>query len=150
MANFIANPFHEKMIDAFASGKTFKVTLLGSTSTIDDEDEFMDDPTTLGELSDGSHTAGHGGTVRKTLSNLVTTLDNPNDQVEWDNTVDTTYSAIDAGTVEWVNVHSAGTSDDSDAINMFNYDESQVTNGGDLTIQYGAEGLYKLGRAAGS
>ena len=150
MANFIVNPWHEKVLDAWLSGKTIKLTLLGSTSTIDDEDEFMDDPVTLGELSGVGFTAGHGGTIRKTLSNLVTTLDNPNDQVELDNTVDITYSSASVGTVEWVNCHSAGTADDSDAVNMFNFDVSQATNGGDLTIQFDAEGLYKLGRAPGS
>jgi len=150
MANFIANPWHEAVLDAWLSGKTIKMTLLDSTSTIDDEDQYMDDPSTLGELGGNTHTAGHGGTIRKTLSNLVTTLDNPNDQVELDNTVDITYSSIDEGTVDLVNCHSAGTSDDSDAENMFNHDVSQATNGGDLTIAPAAEGLYKLGRASGS
>jgi hypothetical protein len=149
MANFIHNPWHENVLDAWLSGKTRKMTCLGSTSTIDDEDEFMSDPTTLGELSGGSFTAGHGGTMRKTLANVVTTLDNPNDQVELD-CDDVTYSAANIGTIEWVNVHSAGTSDDTDAECCFNFDVSQVTNGGDVTIQVAAEGLYKLGRAAGS
>lgn len=149
MASFISNPWHENVLDAWLSGKTLKMTLLGSTSTIDDEDEFMSDPVTLGELGGSVYTAGHGGTIRKTLTTVVTTLDNPNDQVELDCDA-VTYADIDEGTVEMINVHSAGTTDDTDAENMFNYDVSQVTNGGDLTITIDTEGLYKLGRAAGS
>lgn len=149
MVNFVHNPWHENVLDAWLSGKTRKMTLLGGSSTIDDEDEFMSDPTTLDELSGGSYTAGHGGTIRKTLANVVTTLDNPNDQVELD-CDDVTYSAINVGTVELVNVHSEGSTDDTDAECAFEFDVSQATNGGDLTIQIDAEGLYKLGRAAGS
>jgi len=149
MANFIHNSFHEAVLDAWLSGKTLKMTLLGSTFDGDDEDVYMSDPITLGELSGGSFSAGHGGTIRKTLANVVTTLDNPNNQVELD-CDDVVYTAINVGTIEWVNVHKAGTIDDTDATMMFEYDVSQATNGGDITVSINAEGLYKLGRAAGS
>lgn len=151
MANVIHNNFLGLLLsgDIDLNGDTIKFWFSDATYNGDDEDDNMDDPVTLGELSGTGYAAGHGNAGRHTIQNPTITVDDPNNQAEFD-CDDETWSSIDAGTIETVGLHRAGTSDDTDAPIIGTYDVSQVTNGGDVTVEINAEGLLKLTRAAGS
>jgi hypothetical protein len=151
MANIIVNNFLGLVLsgDIDLNSDVLKMSLHGSSFNGDDEDDNMGNVTTLGELSGTGYTAGHGNSGRKTISNPTITVDDPNDQAEFD-CDDPVWTGIDAGTAEMACLHRQGTSDDSDAKRIGDYDISQVTNGGNLTLQVNAEGLLKLTRAAGS
>jgi hypothetical protein len=149
MANFFANNFLGLLLSTYVSGKTLRMLFAGATCTVDDEDDNVGDIGTLGELSGTGYTAGHGGAGRQALDNLSVTVDDPNNQAELD-CDDEVWTSINAGTIEFIILHVAGTADDTDAKILGVYDVSQATNGGNITVSINAEGLLKLGRASGS
>jgi len=150
MANFFANNFLGELLTLFLTDVTTLYMLFAdSTCTVDDEDDNVGDIGTLGELTGSGYVAGHGNAGRHDLDNLAVTVDDPNNQAELD-CDDEVWSAIDAGTIDFIILHKKGTTNDTDALIVGTYDVSQVTNGGDVTVQIDAEGLLKIGRAAGS
>lgn len=149
MANFFANNFLGAILSAWLSGKTLRMLFAGATCTVDDEDDNVGDIGTLGELSGTGYTGGHGGAGRQALDNAAVTVDDPNNQAELD-CDDEVWTSIDAGTIEFIILHVAGTSNDTDAVIVGTYDVSQATNGGNITVSIDAEGLLKITRAAGS
>lgn len=122
----------------------FEVILVDDTNTcIADRDAAtIDAITTLGEL------AGTGY-ARKALASKAMTLDNPNNQSFFD-AADTAYTAINAGTAEAALIYKK-VNDDTDSIPVLFLDGGQfpmVTNGGNITVQWQATGLCKLGSPA--
>lgn len=127
---------------------TINVMLVTSAYSEDADDVFVDDGGANDpideELSGTGYVAGHGNAGRLTFGAKAFSTDLANDRGEFDNTVDATWTGIDAGTAEGVIVFREGTSDDTDALLIAYIDTGgfpAVTNGGDLTIQWNAEGI---------
>ena len=98
------------------------------------------------ELSGTGYVAGHGNSGRKTLASKTFTVDQANDRSEMD-AADVVWTAIDAGTPSQAIVHAEGSADDTTARPLSHIDSGGfpiVTNGGDMTIQWSAEGIMQL------
>jgi hypothetical protein len=124
---------------------TIKVMLVGSGYTPNKDDNFVAAITggTSKELSGTGYTGGFGGSGRKTLASKAVTQDDANDVAYFD-AADLTWSAIDAGTVAYLAVIKEVTSDaDSPLLAIVDVTEV-VTNGGDYTVTWAADGLFKL------
>jgi hypothetical protein len=93
------------------------------------------------ELSGSGYTADG-----ELLSNRVVTQDDGNDRAEFDDTADMTWTAISAGTAAAAVVYlDSGTDSTSWPICYIDTGGFPVvTNGGDLTIQWNAEGILQL------
>ena len=129
---------------------TIKVMLVTSSYTANADDDFVDngganDPIDH-ELSGTGYVAGFAGSGRKTLAAKAFSVDDPNDRGEFDDTADITWTAINAGTAAGAIVYKHITADTSSV--MIAYINTGgfpiVTNGGDLTIQWNAEGILQL------
>lgn len=116
-----------------------RVMLVDSTTTADTEEDVttISGITTLGELS-GT------GYVRKALANEIVNKDDANNRSEFD-ADDTVWTGINAGTAQAAIIYKHVT-DDSDSIPLFYIDSDFpfVTNGGDMTIQWNAEGISQI------
>ena len=127
-----------------------RVMLCTSSYVADRDDDLIDaaganDPIDH-ELSGTGYVAGHSNSGRKTLASKTITVDKPNDRVEFD-AADIVWTGIDAGTPSQAIMHSEGTADDTTARNLVHIDSGGfpiVTNGGDLTLQWNAEGILQL------
>lgn len=131
---------------------TFEVLLLKSSPV----PAFDSDQTTvtgvLGqaantELTDASYTA-NGTSGRVVLGTVTVAVDQANDRGEAD-APDTTYTALDNETIGAVvlykRVGAAGPSGDGSHIPIAFYDVAdQVTNGGNIVIQWNSEGFLHL------
>ncbi len=103
-------------------------------------DDFVD-----GELSGTGYVAGFGGSGRLLLASKTIVVDKPNDRAEFD-AADITWSGINAGTAAQATILKEVTNDTL-SITIANVDSGGfpiVTNGGDLTIQWNAEGIIQL------
>ena len=140
MASFVSVPFKKLLGDAgidFPSD-TIRALLVDATFNGDEDDEFVADPAVLGELV-GT------GYVRKDLATKTNALDTPNSRAEWD-ADDVTWTAIDAGTAAGVLLYKFITNDAASPIIAF-IDTGGfpvTTNGGDLGIQWNAEGILHI------
>lgn len=129
---------------------TIRVMLCTSSYVADRDNDLVDeaganDPIDH-ELSGTGYVAGHGNAGRKTLASKTITVDKANDRVEFD-AADVVWSGINAGTASQALVHSEGAADDTTARLLAHIDTGGfpiVTNGGDLTIQWNAEGIMQL------
>ena len=127
-----------------------KCGLSTSTHVANKDDTFLDDAGTDdfvdGELSGTGYTAGFGGAGRKTVGATKTlAYDAANDRVEFDG-ADVTWTAINAGTPNKATLMKEGTVN-TDSPVLANVDSGGfpvTTNGGDLTIQWNAEGILHL------
>lgn len=125
---------------------TVKVMLVGSGYTPDKDHHFVDSITggTSKELSGTGYTGGFGGSGRKTLASKAVTRDDTNDVAYFD-AADLTWSAIDAGTVAYLAVVKEVTSDaDSPILCIVDVEPNVVTNGGDYTVTWAADGIFKI------
>lgn len=98
------------------------------------------------ELTGTGYTAGHGNSGRKTLASKTITVDKTNDRTEFD-AADITWTTITAGTASQAIVHKKGSADDTTARPVAHIDTGGfpiVTNGGDLTIAWNANGIFYL------
>jgi len=117
-----------------------RVMLVDSTTTADTEEDAttISGITTLGELS-GT------GYARVALANEAVAADNANDRGEFD-ADDAAWTGIDAGTAQAALVFRHVTND-TDSVPIAYIDTGGfpiVTNGGNLTIQWNAEGILQL------
>lgn len=122
---------------------TLKVVLLGSGYTPNKDHEFISD---LGanELTGTGYTSGFAGSGRKTLASKAVTKDNSADIAYFDAN-DLTWTAINAGTAAYAAIVKEVTSDaDSPVLAIIDLSPDIATNGGDLTVQWAATGLFKL------
>lgn len=142
---FIYNDFKEQVMSGTfnlaASGDTLKMILVsGHTPDIDTHDGYSD-------VSGDEYSAGSGYTVGgETLGSQTVTQDNTNDR-----------AAFDANDVTWSSLGALSPATPSDAIL---YDDTPTspadpliaywelgttaTNGGDYTLQFGANGIILL------
>ncbi len=151
MASFHYNETAKKVYDATLDMlvDTIKVGLSTSTHVPIRDDDFLDesgaDDFIDGELSGTGYTAGFGGAGRKTLASKTIVVDKPNDRAEFD-AADVTWTAISAGTAAQATLMKEITNDAA-SLTIANVDTGGfpiVTNGGDLTIQWNAEGIIQL------
>lgn len=138
---------------------SFEAALLKSTTeyTPDKDNhnfvaDVIDGGTTGAEFDDVNYTAGFGNSGRKALTSTTVTVDDTNDQAEFD-ADDVTWSNLGAAsggqTVEAIIVYAVGTSDaDSRIIRVFDDSEEadlpKQTNNGDFTAQFNVEGVFKI------
>lgn len=149
--SLVYNKFKNEVMDRTIdlSGGVIKVMLVTSSYVANENDDFLEeraDDANEHELSGTGYTAGFGSSDRRTLASKVFTEDDTNNRGEFDDTADITWTAIDAGTVAGIIVYNHLTSDLLSA--MICYIDTGglpiVTNGGDLTIQWNAEGILQL------
>jgi hypothetical protein len=148
MANQVFNAFKKKIADGTLDWDTtagFKVMLVDATNDADIDDEFIGSITTLGELSGTGYTGGFGGSGRKAIGTRAVNLDLPNDRAELDGD-NITWTGINAGTIVKAIIVRENTTDaDSDLVAMIDDGGLPlVTNGGDVTLTFNAEGILQL------
>lgn len=136
---------------------TIRVMLLdadsGSAYSYDPDDEFVDagggnDPVDA-ELSGTGYVAGHGNAGRQLVSVISLVVDDANDRLEVQASLDNTWSSINAGTIQAAIVFREGTSDDTDALLIAYVDSANpsfpvTTVGQDFTIDWSAEGVIQF------
>ena len=125
----------------FDAPDDFRVMLVDSTTTADTEEDVstIGGLTTLGELSGTGYTTGGDPMTGDTV-----TKDDVNDRAEYDAN-DTVWTAIDAGTAQAAILIKFITSV-SLSVPIAYIDTGGfpiTTNGGDLTIQWNAEGILQ-------
>lgn len=152
MASLVYNRAKKEILDGTIDlvNDTIKVMLVTSSYVADPDNDFVDqsganDPIDH-ELTGTGYQAGFAGTGRKTLANKSFSEDDPNNRGEFDNTVDLTWSAINAGVAAAFIVYKHLTNDAASVLIAY-VDTGGfpiTTNGGDLTIQFNAEGILQL------
>jgi hypothetical protein len=148
MGSLTSNKLRELLlnggIDPLAD--TLKVMLVGSGYTPDKDHSFADSITggTSKELSGTGYTGGFGGSGRKALASKAVTKDD-SANVAYLDAADLTWTAIDAGTVAYLAVIKEVTSDaDSPILCIVDVEPNVVTNGGDYTVTWAADGVFKI------
>ncbi len=151
MASFHYNEAANKVYDATLDMlvHTIKVGLSTSTHVPIRDNDFLDesgaDDFIDGELSGTGYAAGFGNSGRLTLASKAIAVDKPNNRTEFD-AADVTWTGISAGTAAQATLLREITNDAA-SITIANIDTGGfpiVTNGGDLTIQWNAEGIIQL------
>jgi len=128
---------------------TLKVMLVDSGYTFDKDHDFISSGAgTPGgeELSGTGYTAGFGGAGRKTIANTAVAIDDTNNRAELDGD-DVAWTAINAGTAAAA-IIVVEVTNDTDSYLVAYIDTASpafpiVTNGGDVTIQWNAEGIIQ-------
>jgi len=126
---------------------TIKVMLVGSTYTANMDHDYVNPSAYQMELGGTGYTGGYGGSGRKTLASKVVTEDDTNDRAEF-SAAPVTWTAINAGTAAvCVIIRERALTGDTMS-ELIAYIDSGgfpvVTNGGDLTITWNAEGILQL------
>jgi hypothetical protein len=129
-------------------GDTVKCGLSSSTHVPNKDDQFVDDggadDFTDGELSGTGYVIGFGNAGRKSIGSKTMAYNAANDRVELDG-ADVSWTAISAGTAAQATVLKEGTTN-TDSPVLGNVDTGGfpvVTNGGDVTIQWNAGGIFQ-------
>lgn len=141
MASFVYTPAKTALLSGTLdfTADDIRLLLVDSTTTADTEQDiqFVGGLATLGELS-GT------GYVRKALASEAVNEDAGNNRAEFD-AVDVTWTGIDAGTAAAAVLYKHVTNDaDSPLIAYIDTGGFPfVTNGGDFTIQWNAEGILQ-------
>ncbi len=144
MASFVYNEIKRALaegeIDLGSGGDDIRVALVMSNTTADTEDDadVIDDFTTLDEYDGANY-------VRKALANEAVAEDAGNDRAEFD-ADDVTWSALGAGTRQCVGaVLYKHVTDDTDSVPIAFIDLADFDgNGGDVTVQWNAEGILQV------
>ncbi len=151
MASFLYNRAKKEMIDGTIDIDTdagIKAMLVTSSYVANADHDFVDeaganDPIDH-ELSGTGYVAGFGNSGRKALATKAVNEDDANDRAEFD-ADDLTWTGIDAGTAAAVIIIKENTAD-TDSVLIAYIDTGGfpiVTNGGDLTIAWNAEGILQ-------
>ena len=128
-----------------------RVMLVMTNTTADTEQDAIDigELATLDEFDGSGYTGGPGGSGRLALANQANVADNANNRGEFD-ADDLTWSALGAGArdIEGL-VVIKNTSGSNDQLNLLIAHTSAggfpiTANGGDLTVQWNAEGIIQL------
>jgi len=129
---------------------TIKVMLVGTGYTFNADHATVDDGSANDpqshELSGTGYAGGYSGSGRKTLASKAFAQDDANDRGEFD-AADLTWAGINAGTAKAAIVFKNGAADDTTSQLIAYIDTGGfpiATNGGDLTIQWNAEGILHL------
>lgn len=122
---------------------TIQVGLSTSTHVPNKDDNYLDDAG-ADDFVDGE--IGVGGYARQTLASKAMTYDAANDRVELD-AVDTVFTSLASGaTIAQATVHEDQTTDATSRV-VANVDSGGfpvATNGGNITIQWNAEGIIQF------
>jgi len=151
VADFVYNLAKKQLLDGSLDLDTddIRVMLVDSGYTANKDHDYVDgggaDDPVDHELSGTGYTGGYGGSGRKALASRAVTEDDTNDAGKFD-AADVTWSAINAGTAACAIVIKKGTADDTTAVLIAHYDTGfpVVTNGGDVTLQWNANGILAL------
>lgn len=140
MASFITHYAKKKMMngDVVLTTQTINVGLVTSSFNGTASHEFVATPSVLGELSGTGYT-------RKTLASKTATADTSNARAEFD-ADDVAWTGINAGTAAGLIILRFVTTDaDSPLIGYIDTGGFPITtNGGDVTVQWNAEGIIQL------
>lgn len=153
MASLTSNKLRQLLLQA-ASGapaldllaNTIKVMLVDPSYVPDKDHDFVSSITGAPskELTGTGYVAGFGGAGRKTLASKTVTKDNGADVAYFD-AADVTWAGITAGTVGFAVVIKEVTSDaDSPILAVVDITPDVGTAGNDYTIQWPADGLFKI------
>lgn len=151
MASLVYNRAKKEILDGTMDLLTdvLKIMLVTSSYVADPDNDFVEegvDDANEHELSGTGYGAGFGGSGRKTLSGKGVTEDDANDRAEFDDSGDITWTGINAGTAAAAILYKHITADTASILIAY-IDTGGfpvVTNGGDLTIQWNAEGILQL------
>lgn len=148
MASITTNKLRQLLLNAGIDllSNTIKVMLVQTSYTPDKDHDFVDSITaaTSKELSGTGYTAGFAGSGRKTLASKTVTKDNGADVAYFD-AADVTWTGLNAGTVGFAAVIKEVTTDaDSPLLCIVDVSPDIVSNTGDYTITWAADGLFKL------
>lgn len=151
MANFVYTNAKKALMEGdidLDGTDDIRVLLAMSNTTMDTEEDILNinagqsgGPTTLDEMDGASY-------VRKELASEAVTADNANDEAQFD-AADVTWSTLGAGTrdVQGAVVYKFTSTNDSLNVPIAWIEDGGfpiTANGGDLTIQWNAEGILKL------
>lgn len=133
------------------TGVSVKVCLVDGTFALTATDQYLGDGT-LGEISVGGYTGGHGNAGRRTITGVTISLGASGVTVYVDGADPATWSSVATGvTINGAVLHVKGTSNDTDAKIIAFYDLTDTpTNGSDITLSWNSSGMLKYSRAAGS
>lgn len=124
---------------------TIKVMLVDDTYVFDAAHNFVSD-VVADEVSGSGYTGGFAGAGRKTLGSKAFSEDDANSRAEFDSSADMTWTSISVGTVGGAILIREVTNDaDSVVLAFMDFDPDVVTNGGNMTIQWNAEGILQIG-----
>jgi hypothetical protein len=142
----IANHAHAGPVDLI--GNTVKIMLVDDTYVGDPDDQFVDDGSANDpashEISVSGYTPGFGGAGRKTLAGKSITSDLTNDRAEFDAT-DVVWTALGSGATIGAALLIKEVTNDADSIVIAKFDLTNTpTNGGNVTLQWNAEGLLNF------
>jgi hypothetical protein len=151
MASLTYNLGRKEILDGTIDlgADVIKAMLVTSSYVANVDNDFVDDAGANDpidhELSGTGYAAGFAGAGRKTLGSIAITEDDTNDTAEF-NAANLTWTGIDAGTAAAVIIYRHLTSDALST--MIAYIDTGgfpvVTNSGDLTITWNAEGIIQL------
>ena len=150
MPSFVYNTAAKEIADGTLNllVDTIKVMLVTSSYVADRDNDVVDagganDPVDH-EINVTGYTRGFGGAGRKTLASKTWTTDKPNDRAEFD-AADVTWTALGSGTtIAAAILIKEITNDASSRLIAYVDVTDTATNGGDITIQWNAEGILNL------
>ena len=145
MASLTSNRFRKLLLDGdvdLVNDSGIKVMLVGSGYTPNKDHNFASQVTS--ELSGTGYAGGFNGSGRKALASRTVTQDDTNDVAYFD-AADVVWTAINAGTVAYAIVIKEVSADsDSPILVVVDVSPDVVTNGGDYTISWAADGICKI------
>lgn len=150
MADVTYNIAKKQLLDATLDldADTLKVfpCMSNTTADTDIDADTTSAISTLDEYDGSGYTWGHGGTGRQTLGSIVVSVDDTDDEGVFDSTADITWSTLGAGTRSAAGffLHKQGAADDTTAVPIAWFDGVFTGNGGDVTLQWNAEGILNL------
>lgn len=151
MASILYNLGKKELLDGTIDlgANTIKAMLVTSSYIANANNDFVADggadDADDHELTGTGYDPGFAGSGRKTLGSITIVEDDGNNRAEFD-AADLTWSGIDAGTAAAVIIYRHLTNDGLSTLIAY-IDTGGfpvVTNGGDLTITWNAEGIIHL------
>lgn len=125
---------------------TIKVMLVNASYTFDPDHDFVDD-INANELSGTGYTGGFNGSGRKSLASKAIANDAANDRIEFDAADPSAWTGLNAGTIAWVILIKEITNDAASVPILALDPTNLVTNGGDVTLVFDAEGIAQISYA---
>ena len=126
---------------------TLKVMLVGSTYTANADHDYVNPSAYQMELGGTGYTGGYLGSGRKTLSSKTVTEDDTNDRGTF-TAAPVTWTAINAGTAAAAIIIRERAATGDTMSELIAYIDTGgfpvVTNGGDFTVQWSANGILQL------
>lgn len=122
-----------------------KVMLVNS-HTFNPDHEFVSD-VVADEFVGTGYTGGHNGAGRKALSSKTIADDTANDRIELDAADPSAWTGLNGDTVAWAIVFEQGASDAASHLICALDPADLVTNGGDVTLSFNAEGVAQVSYA---